>query len=242
MKYENTLTARFIVRENRFIARCRLDDGSEVVVHVKNTGRGKEVLLPNALVVLQYCPSPKRKTSYDLLAVKKGDRWINIDSQLPNKLAVEGLQNGKILLPGVKGSLKLLKPEVTFEHSKFDLYFETVGEEKGFIEVKGMTLENQGIGAFPDAPTLRGQKHVRELADAQRAGYHSYVLFIVQFEKIQMATIHTAMQPSLLEEIKQAEAVGVQVLAYNCRVTPAEVAVEKAVPFDPDFPFVDLNV
>ena len=105
-----------------------------------------------------------------------------------------------------------------------------------------MTLENQGIGAFPDAPTLRGQKHVRELADAQRAGYHSYVLFIVQFEKIQMATIHTAMQPSLLEEIKQAEAVGVQVLAYNCRVTPAEVAVEKAVPFDPDFPFVDPNV
>lgn len=242
MKYENTLTARFIIRENRFIAHCRLEDGSEVVVHVKNTGRGKEVLLPEALVALQYCPSPKRKTSYDLLAVKKGAFWINIDSQLPNKLAKEGLQEGKILLPGLRGQLTLLKPEVRFEHSKFDLYFETDEQEHGFIEVKGLTLENHGIGAFPDAPTLRGQKHVRELADAQKAGYHSYVLFIVQFEEIRLATIHTGMQPALLEELKRSEAVGVQVLAYNCRVRPSEVTVKEAVPFEADYAFSDPNL
>ncbi|WP_270790213.1 DNA/RNA nuclease SfsA [Enterococcus diestrammenae] len=241
MKYENTLTARFIIRENRFIARCRLADGKEVVVHVKNTGRGKELLLPEALVVLQYCPSPTRKTSYDLLAVQKGQQWINIDSQLPNKLALEGLLNQRIDLPGVSGDLTLIKPEVTFEHSKFDLYFETASNQRGFIEVKGMTLENQEIGAFPDAPTLRGQKHVRELTDSRQAGYLSYVLFVIQFQQVQLATIHTAMQPALREAVARAQANGVEVLAYNCQVSPEEVVIDQKIPFELDYPFVDPN-
>lgn len=241
MKYQNCVLARFVNRDNRFVARARLVDGKEVVVHVKNTGRGKEVLLPDAWVSLNYCPSPKRKTDYDLVAVKKGNQWINLDSQLPNHLAYEALKSGKIVLPGIKGKLTLLKPEVKYETSRFDLYYETDQEEKGFVEVKGLTLENLGIGAFPDAPTLRGQKHVLELTDSQKAGFKSYVLFIVQFEHLQLATIHSEMQPSLRAALDAAQKSGVQVLAYNCQVTPECVTVKEAIPFDLDYPFVDPN-
>lgn len=241
MKYQNCVLARFVNRDNRFIARAKLLDGKEVVAHVKNTGRGKEVLLPDAWVSLNYCPSPKRKTDYDLIAVKKGQQWINLDSQLPNHLAYEGLKAGKIILPGVRGNLTLLKPEVKYGSSRFDLYYETDQGEKGFVEVKGLTLENQGIGAFPDAPTLRGQKHVHELTDSQKDGFKSYILFIVQFEDLRLATIHTQMQPTLRDAVGKAQESGVQVLAYNCHVSPESVTIKEKVPFDLDYPFVDPN-
>lgn len=243
MKYSAIHLAIFIERSNRFIARCRLiDTGEEIVTHVKNTGRSKELLLPSALVAVNHQPSDKRKTAYDLIAVKKGEMWINIDSQIPNALAAEGILAGNIKLPGLKGTINFLKREYTYERSKFDIYFETDQQEKGFVEVKGMTLENHGIGAFPDAPTLRGLKHVEELRLAQTMGYHSYVLFIVQFPTITAATIHRVMQPALYEAMKMAVADGVQVLAYNCEVDQETITIKGAVPFDLEQAFIDPNL
>ena len=242
MEYPNSHLAIFIIRENRFIARCRLMSGEEVIVHVKNTGRGKEVLVAGALVTLQYWNSPKRKTNYDLIAVKKGDQWINIDSQVPNRLAYESLLDGTILLPQITGNLNLLKREVTYHRSKFDFYFETDVGEKGFIEIKGMTLENKRVGAFPDAPTSRGLKHVSELIDAKKEGYYAAVLFVVQFEDIDVATIHRAMQPELAKKIGQAIADGIQVFAYNCLVDETSISINKAVPFDLTAAFEDPNL
>lgn len=240
MLYENVLLARFIERPNRFIAHCRLEEsGEEVVVHVKNTGRGKEVLLPEALVSLQHNPSPKRKTAYDLIAVKKEAQWINIDSQIPNALAADGIRSGLIQLPGLLGQITYLKREVTYGDSKFDIYFETDANEKGFVEVKGMTLENQQIGAFPDAPTLRGKKHVLELAVARNAGYRSYLLFIAQFEGVKVATVHRKMQPDFYDAVVAAEEDGVPVLAYNCHVTANEITLKGQVPFEAAHAFVD---
>ncbi|MDT2704582.1 MULTISPECIES: DNA/RNA nuclease SfsA [Enterococcus] len=242
MNYENIKMAHFIIRDNRFICHCRLIKSNEVVtVHVKNTGRGKEVLIAGALVALNYQPSPNRKTDYDLVAVKKGLMWINIDSQLPNSLAYEGILSEKISLPHFPGKLISLKREVTYGNSKFDLFATSDAGAKAFIEVKGMTLENKEVGAFPDAPTLRGLKHVNELQVAHENGYFTYVLFIVQFEKIRLATIHTQMQPRLAESFALAMADGVEVLAYNCKVEPGEVTVKKQVPFDLTYPFVDPN-
>jgi len=242
MRYSAIHLASFIERSNRFIARCHLlDSGEEIITHVKNTGRSKELLVPEALVAINHQPSDKRKTAYDLIAVKKGDMWINIDSQIPNALASEGILADKIKLLGLKGSINYLKREYTFERSKFDIYFETDQQEKGFVEVKGMTLENHGIGAFPDAPTLRGLKHVEELRLAQSMGYHCYVLFIVQFPTIQVATIHREMQPALYESVKMAETDGVQILAYNCDVDQESISIKEAVPFDLKQKFIDPN-
>ncbi|MBO0452808.1 DNA/RNA nuclease SfsA [Candidatus Enterococcus murrayae] len=242
MKYSAIYLAIFIERSNRFIARCRLlNTGEEIITHVKNTGRSKELLLPNALVAVNHQPSDKRKTAYDLIAVKKGEMWINIDSQIPNALAAEGILSGKIKLPGLKGSINYLKREYTYERSKFDIYFETDQQEKGFVEVKGMTLENYEIGAFPDAPTLRGLKHVEELRLAQTMEYHCYVLFVVQFPTIQTATIHREMQPALYEAVEKAKADGVQILAYNCDVDQESISIKEAVPFDLNQKFIDPN-
>ncbi|MDT2758365.1 DNA/RNA nuclease SfsA [Enterococcus xiangfangensis] len=242
MNYSAIQLAIFIERTNRFIVHCRLVETGEVVVtHVKNTGRSKELLLANTLVAVNYQPSLKRKTAYDLVAVKKGEMWVNLDSQIPNPLAAEGILNGTIDLPGLSGNVTYLKREYTFEHSKFDIYFETDQQEKGFVEVKGMTLENHRIGAFPDAPTLRGLKHVEELRLAQKRGYHCYVLFVVQFPIINVATIHRKMQPALYDAIKLAVADGVQVLAYNCEVDQETISIKAAVPFDLKQKFIDPN-
>lgn len=242
MQYSNIQFAYFIDRPNRFIAHCRLIETGEIVVaHVKNTGRGKEVFLVDALVALNYQPAATRKTDYDLVAVKKEEMWINIDSQIPNALAAEAILNRQIKLPGLKGNITLLKREYRYQQSKFDIYFETDQAEKGFVEVKGMTLENQGIGAFPDAPTIRGLKHVNELIHAKVAGYSSYLLFIVQFPKVTVATIHREMQPALAETMAQAQENGVVVLAYNCQVSPDTIEVDHEVPFNLYQNFNDPN-
>lgn len=241
MNYPNTLLATFLVRDNRFIARC-LVDGQEVIVHVKNTGRGKELLHKGALVTLQYWDNPKRKTNYDLISVKKEDQWINIDSQVPNRLGYEGLLDGTIQLPNIKGKIALLRREVVYGMSKLDLYFETDEQEKGFIEIKGMTLENKQIGAFPDAPTIRGLKHVNELIHAKEAGYYAAVLFMIQFEVVQSATIHRQMQPDLADKIAEAQSKGVEVFAYNCQVNQGMIAVKEPIPFDLNVEFDDPNL
>lgn len=237
--YPEVHRARFLSRPNRFIAECELiETGEQVTVHVKNTGRGKEVLLPQAEVALSHSPSPKRKTAYDLVAVKKGKQWFNIDSQVPNALAAQGLLEGKIQLPKLNGHIRSLKREQRYGQSKFDIFIETDKEQKVFVEVKGMTLENDGIGAFPDAPTLRGLKHVKELTEAMAEGYQCYVLFIVQFERVDKTTINQEMQPELTQAIFEAQHSGVQVLVYNCRVSPETIQVLGEVPFDLEQAFI----
>jgi len=243
MQYPKVQLARFIQRPNRFLAYCQLEQtGETVIAHVKNTGRGQEVFLPQALVALTYQASMTRKTDYDLIAVKKGERWINIDSQVPNTLAVQALQNGTISLPGLTGNLVSLKRERRYGQSRFDIYLETDTGQRAFVEVKGMTLENQGIGAFPDAPTLRGLKHVTELTQATVAGYRCYLLFVVQFEEVTMTTIHQAMQPALASAVAKALDYGVVALAYNCLVTPATIEIQRRVPFQLQQVFVDPNI
>ncbi|MHC5226744.1 DNA/RNA nuclease SfsA [Enterococcus sp. LJL99] len=242
MTYPNIHLARFIQRPNRFIAECRLEDSEEpIIAHVKNTGRCKELLLPNAEVALSYQPSSKRKTDYDLIAVKKGNQWINIDSQVPNALAAQALLDGTICLPELSGEIVSVKREKRYANSQFDLLIQTDNERLAFVEVKGMTLENNQIGAFPDAPTLRGLKHVNELIAAQSDGYQCYVLFVIQFEQVKKATIHQEMQPELAQAIQRAQAHGVQVIAYNCQVTPATISIDKPVPFDVSYDFESPN-
>lgn len=231
--YPDVHLARFVCRPNRFIAECILEEtGEKVTVHVKNTGRGKEVFLPNAEVALSYRPSPKRKTDYDLIAVKKGQQWFNIDSQIPNALAAEGLLEGKIQLPGLNGRIASVKREKRYGHSQFDIFIQTDTGQQAFVEVKGMTLENERIGAFPDAPTLRGLKHVRELTAAIHENYQCYVLFIAQFEQIDVATINDEMQPDLTNALATGQKAGLQVIVYSCSVTPESIRVLKEVPFD----------
>ncbi|MDT2845984.1 DNA/RNA nuclease SfsA [Enterococcus thailandicus] len=237
MDYQQVEVVSFLERPNRFIAYCQKTDGEVITAHVKNTGRGREVFLPGAQVAVTYTPSPKRKTDYDLIAVKKKDAWFNIDSQLPNQLAAEGILNGKIQLPELMGEITFLKREVVYHHSKFDIYLETSTNQKIFVEVKGMTLENLAVGAFPDAPTTRGLKHILELVDAHKEGYLTYVLFIAQFEQLTVSTIHQEMQPEFALAIRAAQIEGVQVLTYNCLVNADSVRLKQRIPFDLDAPF-----
>lgn len=240
--YPNIYLARFIQRPNRFLAECRLEDSEEsIIVHVKNTGRCKELLLPNAEVALSYQPSSKRKTDYDLVAVKKNNEWFNIDSQVPNALVAQALLDGIISLPGLKGKILSVKREKRYANSQFDILIQTDKESLAFVEVKGMTLENNQIGAFPDAPTLRGLKHVNELIVAQSEGYQCYVLFVIQFEQVRKATIHQEMQPELAQALQRGQTQGVQVIAYNCQVTPATIRIDKPVPFDVSYDFENPN-
>ena len=167
----------FYQRLNRFVAEVYID-GQKEKVHVKNTGRLKELLIQNVEVLLEESNDPNRKTKYSLIAVKKGERWVNIDSQAPNTVAYEAILDGKI---AEIGTVQKLKKEVKYGDSRFDLYFETQ-EERGFIEVKGVTLEKDGVAVFPDAPTSRGTKHVLELMKAVEEGYKGIVLFIIQME------------------------------------------------------------
>lgn len=230
VEYREIVKGTFIERPNRFIAICQVA-GKEIVTHVKNTGRCKELLIPGVTVYLNYVPSNTRKTDYDLISVLKENRLINIDSQVPNEIVEESLLTGKIQLPGVKGIIQTLKREVVYQNSKFDFYFETDKSEKGFIEVKGMTLEKNNQVSFPDAPTLRGLKHVNELIHAVKVGFYGCVCFIVQMEGVESATINRKMQPALQEAMENALKTGVNTIAYTCQVTPKTITINKSIPF-----------
>ncbi len=238
MQYPNYHLGRFIDRPNRFVAHCRLIDTDEVVtVHVKNTGR-TTILQPGVTVSLVKSDNPARKTLYDLVAAKKYDRyWINIDSQIPNKLVKAGLTSNQIKLPEID-HITEVNAEVTFLDSRLD--FSGVGDNRKpfFLEVKGVTLENLGIAAFPDAPTTRGLKHVKTLQRGLDKGYLSYLLFIVQMEKIKAVTIDTAIFEPLALEIAKAQQKGVHVLAYDCQVTPNTLELNHPVPFSLNQSFI----
>lgn len=215
MKYKKVVQGEFIARPNRFIAHVNID-GEMQVCHVKNTGRCKELLVPGASVFLEESDNPARKTKYDLIAVYKGDKLINMDSQAPNKVFYEWAED--YFKPDY------IKPEFTYKKSRFDCYME-VGTKKIFVEVKGVTLENDGVASFPDAPTERGIKHLLELSDAVQNGYTCYVFFIVQMHGVLHFEPNYERHKEFAEALKFAKDSGVNVRCLDCNVTPDTLVI-----------------
>lgn len=225
MKYTNTIKAEFLDRPNRFIAHVKVEDQVETV-HVKNTGRCKELLVPGAEVVLEISDNPARKTRCDLICVNKNGRWINMDSQIPNKAAAQWLREGGYFPEDVT-----VYTEKKYGNSRFDLYVESP-ERKAFIEVKGVTLEEDNIVRFPDAPTQRGVKHVEELIRCMRDGYEAYLLFVIQMKDVKLFQPNWKTHPEFGEALCRAAAAGVKLLAYDCEVTEDTMEIRDAVPID----------
>lgn len=219
MRYAKIRSGRFIRRPNRFIALVELD-GREQICHVKNTGRCKELLLPGARVLVQQADNPARKTAFDLIAVYKGSRLVNIDSQMPNQVAAEYLPR---LLPG----LSLLRPEVVYRDSRLDFYYERPGQ-RGFVEVKGVTLERAGGALFPDAPTVRGIRHLQTLRAAVEEGFAAHVLFVVQLQGAEYFSPNPE-EPAFSAALRAAAQNGVSVHAVDCVVRPDGVRVGRPV-------------
>ena len=235
MKYEKIVKAKFIERENRFVARVALPDGEVTRVHVKNTGRCRELLLHGSTVYLEDFAGRmgSRRMRYSLVAVEKkvGRKTIliNMDSQAPNKVVQEALTDYRIALPGMV-ELTLIQSEKQYGSSRFDFYVES-GQKKAFIEVKGVTLEEDGHARFPDAPTERGVKHIRELIKARQEGYGAYIIFVVQMEGMKDVTPNDETHPAFGEVLAEASQAGVHILAYDCRVTPDSLAINEAIDF-----------
>lgn len=217
MKYKKTVQGKFHSRPNRFIAHVWLDGRLETV-HVKNTGRCRELLLPDAPVILQKSDNPARKTKYDLISVYKENLgWVNIDSQAPNKVMKEWL---------LKQNYTLVRPEYAYGKSRLDFYMEK-GNEKYLMEVKGCTLEIDGVGYFPDAPTERGIKHLNELARAAGEGFFSIAAFVVQMEGIHEVRANVATHKEFGEALERAKEAGVKVVCMECRVTEDTLEITK---------------
>ena len=226
MIYNNITPGRFLERPNRFIARVEIQqDGvwETQTVHVKNTGRCKELLIPGAEVYLTKSDNPNRKTAYDLVAVKKGDIIVNMDSNAPNQAVKEWLEEGR----GIE-NVTLVRPETTYGNSRFDFYAET-DDRKILIEVKGVTLERQSAALFPDAPSERAVKHVEELIEATKQGYECYVLFVIQMKGIEYFVPNRETQPAFADVLLRASGSGVRVLAYDCLVTQNSMTLDRPV-------------
>lgn len=249
MTYRDIHRARFLARPNRFIARVELD-GREETVHVKNTGRCKELLLPGCTVYVEGSANPARRTKYDLVAVEKlrpgrPPLLINMDAQAPNRVFGEWMEAG---LGAALGLPKpdLLRPETTWGNSRFDFYWELSGEgaenqtdvscetppRRGFVEVKGCTLEEDGLALFPDAPTLRGVKHLRELAACRAAGYEAAVCFVIQMAGMRAFSPNDRTHPEFGAALREAASAGVRVLAVACAVAPDSLIMTRPVPVE----------
>jgi sugar fermentation stimulation protein A len=225
MKINNVVVkGRFIKRLNRFEAIIDID-GEENLVHVPNTGRCRELFVEGAVVLLEKRDGKHRKTAYELIMVYRESKLVSIDSQLPNKLAEEAVRNNVII---ELQNYDYIKREVTFGDSRFDLYLEKEGE-KTFVEIKGVTLEIDGVAKFPDAPTERGTKHVYELIKAKQQGYRACVLFVVQLDFANYFTPNSAMDPKFEEALIAAKIAGVEILAYSCQVKENEVLLYKSM-------------
>ena len=221
MEYQNMVPGIFLDRPNRFIAHIEID-GQTQICHVKNTGRCRELLPTGARVWCQDAAAPTRKTRYDLICVEKGSRLINMDSQAPNQAAGEWLAAGGL------GPVEQLRPETTHGASRFDFSF-TLNRKPCFLEVKGVTLETEGVCAFPDAPTQRGTKHLQELTALAQAGYGAYVLFVIQMADVAYLHPNDATDPAFGEALRQAAAAGVRILAMDCQVTPDSMTLRNPV-------------
>lgn len=220
MRYEHMVPGVFLARPNRFIAHVEIE-GNVQICHVKNTGRCRELLPVGAKVWCQQWDNPNRKTKFDLITVQKGDRLINMDSQAPNVAAKEWL------LAGGLGEISELKGEYTHGDSRFDFSFIKDGR-RCFLEVKGVTLENDGVCAFPDAPTERGTKHLRGLTKLAQEGFGAYVLFVIQMADVKYIHPNDATDPAFGKALREAAASGVLVLAMDCAV--AEDSMEIRCP------------
>lgn len=224
MIYDNIVKGKFISRPNRFIANVEIM-GKKEVVHVKNTGRCKELLTAGATVFCEKSNNPNRKTQYDLISVYKGERLINMDSQAPNKVFYEYLQSGKCYK-----DLTYIKGEYTYGDSRIDFYCESE-KEKFLIEVKGVTLENDGVVMFPDAPTLRGIKHIDELIKAKENGYRTAVAFVIQMDNVKYFTPNKATHKDFADALKRAEKAGVEILCLDCTVTENTLKINDKVEY-----------
>ena len=222
MIYNNMIPGIFLARPNRFIAHVEIDGQTEVV-HVKNTGRCRELLPTGAQVWCQKSDNPSRKTKYDLITVRKGDRLINMDSQAPNIAVREWLLSGGL------GPAENIRPETKHGDSRFDFSF-TLNGRKCFLEVKGVTLENEGICAFPDAPTERGAKHLRGLQKCAEDGFGAYVLFVIQMSDVKHLHPNDITDPNFGRALREAAAAGVHVLAVDCNVTEDSMVIGNSVP------------
>ena len=211
MRYQEVRKATFLARPNRFIAHVEIDGQTEIV-HVKNTGRCRELLVSGCTVYCQRSDNPGRKTNYDLIAVQKGQRLINMDSQAPNKAAGEWLASGGL------GPISELRAEVKHGDSRYDFSFRKDGRQC-FLEVKGCTLENDGVCAFPDAPTERGTKHLKGLTRLAREDYGAFVLFVIQMPDVKYLRPHDETDPAFGAALREAAENGVTVLAMDCGVT-----------------------
>ena len=221
MQYKNIVPGVFLSRPNRFIAHIEID-GQEEIVHVKNTGRCRELLPTGAKVWCEKSDNPTRKTAYDLISVEKGDRIINMDSQAPNVAAKQWLEAGGL------GKLVNLKAESRHGDSRFDFSFVKDGVPC-FLEVKGVTLETEGVCAFPDAPTVRGAKHLRELAQLKSAGFGAYILFVIQMADVKHLHPNDITDPAFGKALREAAEADVEVLAMDCAVTPDSMEIRSPV-------------
>ncbi|MCI6534869.1 MAG: A/G-specific adenine glycosylase [Lachnospiraceae bacterium] len=223
MIYNRMVPGTFLERPNRFIAYVEVE-GRKETVHVKNTGRCAELLQTGARVYLQESDNPDRKTKWDLIAVEKGSRMVNMDSQIPNKVVKEWLEAGHLF-----ENITRIQPEFTYGNSRFDLYVEADGK-RIFIEVKGVTLEQDGVVRFPDAPSDRAVKHVEELKAAVKEGYEAYVFFVIQMKDVRYFTPNMDTHPAFGEALRDAARAGVHVLAYDCEVSSDRIAIADIVP------------
>lgn len=220
MIYNNIFKGIFLERPNRFIAICKID-GKEEICHVKNTGRCRELLVKGATVYLEKSSNPNRKTQYDLVSVQKNDKLINMDSQIPNYVVTESLDK-------IFNDITLIKQEYKYGNSRFDIYVETK-TDKIFVEVKGVTLEDNGVVRFPDAPTERGIKHLKELQKAIKDGYRACVVFLVQMQDVKYFEPNYKTHPEFADELSTAIENGVEVYAYDSYVTPNEIKINNKV-------------
>ena len=226
MKYREIAEGKFISRPNRFIARVEIEGNTETV-HVKNTGRCGELLVEGSRVFLSVSDNPQRKTKYDLIAVEKkterGVVLVNMDSQIPNDVAEEWLRKGELFSENA-----VIRREVKYGNSRFDFYIED-GKRKAFLEVKGVTLENEGIASFPDAPTERGIKHLKELTGCLKDGYEAYVLFVIQMEGVKYLHPNDLTDKPFGDALRSAKNAGVQILAYDCKITENTMVIRENV-------------
>lgn len=222
MIYENILPAVFVDRPNRFIAHVELNGRLEVC-HVKNTGRCRELLIPGCRVYVQHQSSPTRKTAYDLIAVEKGERLLNMDANAPNRVFNEYVRAGRFLR-----GWSVIRPETTHGDSRFDFYLESPGHRL-FAEVKGVTLEDDGVMRFPDAPTERGVKHLEGLARCVQEGYEAWAVFVIQTEDVRWMEPNRRTHPAFADALRQAAQAGVHLLALDCHTEPDRLEICRPV-------------
>ena len=230
MQYESVFPARFLSRPNRFTALCQLEDGTEAVCHVRNTGRCAELFCPGCRVWVQHTPSPTRKTAWTLLTVDKGGVLVNVDSLAPNKLFAEAVQTG-LVTPSALSRVEQMRPEVKLGSSRLDWQL-TGPEGVLWCEVKGVTLEQDGTALFPDAPTLRGLGHVETLHRLVNQGQRAMTAFLVQMEGVRRFRPNTAAQPEFARALREARDAGVEIVCCGCRVTPDSVTPSYRIPVE----------